>query len=289
MIDPNLLALLPEIRRCRDYRLYDGKGRRYLDMYQLGGHALGGHRPEGLSHSFKNHLSRGIWGELPNPYARELRELLAPYFPDHPQILLFPSEGEAHRFLYRQYGGAGESAGAPETRPGGLEGLMQDPALGSLAPGRPALWRPLCPAEYREVPALVPVLPFPGAFAPRVVCLAPGEVLPSAEEQLGSEMACSSLMLAALVKAVTVLPKLADNENRKGREDFDRSGAGLWYRRGPYLAYRGDRERYPELFRAALEGGILLHPGPGGPSILPLFYTQGEMAPLLRLMENYGN
>jgi hypothetical protein len=278
MIDPTLLSLLPEIRRCREYRLYDGKGRRFLDMYQLGGRALGGHRPEGLSHGFKNHLSRGIWGELPNPYGRELKALLAPLFPDHPQILLFPSADAVQGFLQRRQGDALEE-----------ERLIQDPALEPLETGRPALWRPLCPVDYRGIPVLVPVLPFPGDFAPRVVCLAPDEILPSAEEQLRSEMACSSLMLAALVKAVTVLPKLADNENRKGMEEFDRSGAGLWDRRGPYLAYRGDPERYPDLFRAALAEGILLHPGPGGPSILPLSYTEGEMAPLLRLMEQYGN
>jgi len=292
MTDPALLSLLPEIRRCRDYRLYDGRGRRYLDMYQLGGRALGGHRPEGLSHSFKNHLSRGVWGELPNPYASRLKTLLAPFFPDHPNILLFPTTGEAERFLHQQYGGAGEPSGAPKggsERQEGGGGLVQDPALGSLAPGRPALWRPLCPAEYREVPALIPVLPFPGGFAPRVVCLGPGEALPPKETSLGWELECSSLMLAALVKAVTVLPKLTDNDNRKGWEEFDHFGEGLWHRRGPYLAYRGDGERYPVLFRAALEAGVVLHPGSSGPSILPLDYTEGEMAPLLRLMENYGN
>ncbi len=278
MIDPNLLALVPEIRRCRDYRLYDGKGRRFLDMYQLEGRALGGHRPEGLSHGFKNHLSRGIWGEWPGPYARQLKALLHPLFPDHPDILLFPSAGEAERFLRSRYGGKGRT-----------DRLVRDPALEDLEPGNPALWRPLCPGEYRNAPALMPVLPFPGGFAPRAVCLAPGEPLPAEEERLGWELGCSSLMLAALVKAVTVLPQIADNQNREGWEAFDRASPGLWHRTGPYLAYRGDPQAFPAFFRAALEAGVVLHPGPEGPSILPPTYTEGEMAPLLRLMEHYGN
>ena len=40
----DLAFTIPPIRRARGYRLYDHRGRRYLDLWQNGGHSLLGHR-----------------------------------------------------------------------------------------------------------------------------------------------------------------------------------------------------------------------------------------------------
>ena len=242
-------------------------------MYQLGGRALGGHRPEGLSHRFKNVLSRGIWGELPSAYPGQLKALLAPLFPGHPQILLFPHRIEAENFLAERYGNL----------------PLLDPAMAPLERGRPALWRPLCPGSYEEASALMPILPFPGNFAPAPVCLGPGEPFLPEEERVTQEMGCSPVLTAALIQAVTLLPKLADKGKEGTWSRFDGISRGFWRRTGPYLAFTGGAETYGEFFKGALEAGILLHPGTDGPSIIPLNFTDGEIVPLWHLMKHYGN
>lgn len=271
MIDYELLNLIPEMQRGREYRLYDGKGNRFLDLYQLGGKALGGHRPAGLSHRFKNVLARGIWGELPGPYAVQLKTHVSSYFPNHPKIILFPHRVVAEEFLKSNYGD------------------ILDPAMGSLESECPAIWRPLCDASYELAPALMARLPFPGDYAPVVVCLREDQELPSEKDVNRWEGDCSPLMLASLIQAVTVLPSLADNIDAGAWRKFDKSAGSLWSRRGPYLEFKGDRSKYGELFREALKVGVILHPGPQAPSILPPYFTDGEMAAFRRLMNNYGN
>lgn len=60
------LRRLPPVRRARDYYLYDGRGKRYLDLWQEGGRAWLGHRPEGLTLHLKNAASRGVYGTMPS-------------------------------------------------------------------------------------------------------------------------------------------------------------------------------------------------------------------------------
>jgi len=271
MIDYELFNLIPTMQRGREYRLYDGKGKRYVDLYQLGGKALGGHRPSGLSHRFKNVLARGIWGELPGPYLNRLKKHLAPHFPSHPRLIIFPHRMMAENFLEAEWGG------------------INDPALGAIEEGKPALWRPLCEASYGMAPALLAVLPFPGDYAPVAVCLRDDQESPTLGEIQAWEGGCSSLMLAALIQAVTILPALADNINMGAWRKFDKSAGTLWNRRGPYIEFRGEREKYGDFFREALNVGVILHPGVRVPSILPPDFTDGEMAAFRRLMENYGN
>ncbi len=56
----DLSFTIPPIRRARGYRLYDHRGRRYLDLWQNGGHSLLGHRGLHLLSLLKNLMSRGL-------------------------------------------------------------------------------------------------------------------------------------------------------------------------------------------------------------------------------------
>ena len=71
-----LLRELPAIRRARDYYLYDASGNRILDLYQDGGRAWLGHRPDGLSLQIKNSLSRGVYAPYPSPEEGKLLRAL---------------------------------------------------------------------------------------------------------------------------------------------------------------------------------------------------------------------
>ena len=61
-----LLRGLPRIRRARGYYLYDASGNRILDLFQDGGRAWLGHRPDGLSLQIKNSMSRGVYAPYPS-------------------------------------------------------------------------------------------------------------------------------------------------------------------------------------------------------------------------------
>ncbi len=61
-----LLRELPSVRRARGYYLYDASGNRTLDLFQDGGRAWLGHRPDGLSLQIKNSLSRGVFAPYPS-------------------------------------------------------------------------------------------------------------------------------------------------------------------------------------------------------------------------------
>ena len=60
-----LYNMMPEIRRARDYRLYDIHGRRYLDLCLDGGRALLGHKPGRVVLMMKNALEKGLSASYP--------------------------------------------------------------------------------------------------------------------------------------------------------------------------------------------------------------------------------
>ncbi len=70
------LRRLPPVRRARGYYLYDGTGKRYLDLWQEGGRAWLGHRPDGLGLHLKNAVSRGVYAALPSAEEGKLMKAL---------------------------------------------------------------------------------------------------------------------------------------------------------------------------------------------------------------------
>ena len=156
--DPSARARLERlgpIRRARGYRLYDHRGRRYLDLWQAGGRALLGHRPDRTVAQIKGVLSRAPHAGLPSVYERRLLGRLRRLVPGFEPVLT-TCGAEVRAVLAAA--GLGEEA-------------LFDPALdtGPADARRAGLWRPAAgpaplPERWR---AVAPVLPFTLGIEPR--------------------------------------------------------------------------------------------------------------------------
>ncbi|NBB91213.1 MAG: hypothetical protein GVY23_08415 [Spirochaetes bacterium] len=271
---------LPEIRRARDYHLYDTYGRRYLDFYQNGGRAILSHRPKGLAKRLKGAVDQGLWGAYPSVYSRRLEKVLRGLFPAHPEVRLYAS-------AERAVAAAGGTVVDPALGAGSRE---EAEASGRAVDGpRAAWWRPSLPAADAEL--LLPVLPFPASFAPQPVCAVRPGVLPDSD-------AVSPVPLSGLVQAAHLIASAADALAAAANLDaagpvpdaavypitlVDERDLTLWHRRGPYLQLRCTGERFPGVFAAFLDVGIIINPVFPGPSILPQWCSRGEFEKFVKV------
>ncbi len=269
----DLASTIPPLRRARGYRLYDHRGRRYLDLWQNGGNSLLGHRGLHLMSLLKNLMSRGLLSDLPALQGLYLEKALAARLSGYPWVRLASTAGEAlalaSRFLGREVSPA----------------QVFDPALDALPGSAPvARWRPLLdyplPGAGRPR-VLLPVLPFAAAGAPAAACFdaePPGD-FPASEP-------LSPVLLAGAARSLYDLARYRLPDWH--RPDLLGSACG-WTQRGIYLRADCGPERYPGVFRAFLEGGVLLNPRYPGPSILPAEASPGELAKMIQLFrENPG-
>ena len=247
-----LLGKMPLLHRARDYRVYDVQGKRYLDMYLNNGRAFLGHKPPRVITDLKNSVSKGLLAEYPSLYRQKLAKALRKLVPEFPHLRLFPSWDKALRILNI---------------------LPADPALEEPEEGSVSLWRPFLPAPL-QCSRLVPLLPFPGSFAPCAV-ISKEEVFPGDDE----EEAVSPLLLSALTRCVYDLLAFA---GKFSTERWDAFSCRLFRRRGPYLTALCGPGEYGDLFNHMLSKGIILSPRYPGPSILPAEYSSGEIKPLLQ-------
>ena len=266
MMQQELIRQIPSIRRARGYRLYTAAGTRLVDFYQNAGRAILGYRPPGLSTAVENVLSRGLWAELPSVEERHLAKALADLFPGYREIRVYLGPERA-------LAAAGAHLGRPVAA--AADPAMTDPD--ALQDEDLQLWRPFLPPTERAPAAILPVLPFPGAFGPQPVCFReqPGPDVPPGD-------LISPILLEGVQRTVHRLRLLLDRPPEVMWEPFEST---LWTRRGPYLAFVCGAERYRELFRLLLERGILIAPDPALPAVVPMEYTPGEVKPLLRLIE----
>ena len=240
------------VKRARGYRVYDTRGRRFLDMDLNGGRALLGHNPPGLASVMKNALERGILAEYPSVYAGRLVKGLSLLFPGYREFRLFSTPERAETAIGGLVDGAIRSREIP------------DPGLEDVSGGTVSLWRPF--AEYVGKPAaLIPILPFPAAFAPTVVCFSGGEA-PESDP-------VSPVLLAALCRIVHDVLAVSSAVRQA---DWERFESDLWTRRGPYLRMECPRERYAEVCGRFFDRGILLPPAYPGPAIIPAEMSCGE-------------
>jgi hypothetical protein len=262
---PDPFSLIPPVRRARGYRLYAGSGGRLLDLYQDGGRAILGRRPEGVCREIKSLASRGLAGDLPSAYGGRLITALRRLLPAMRSFRLASSQPRA-LWLASLY--LGRRIGEEEPC---------DPALvpAGSAGREISLWRPFLPAECEpSADVLLPVLPFGAAGAPAAVCFR-GE-LPAGFPPSDT---VSPLLLAACARALY---------NLSGRVEPPWTGNAadprLWDRRGPYLAALCGEEEYGERYRAGLARGVLLCPRFPGPSILPAEASDGEVAAMRKVL-----
>jgi hypothetical protein len=270
--DISLLRHLPNIKRARGFRLYDGAGKRYLDLYQNGGRAILGHRPPGVSTRIKNVISTGLYAELPSVWGGRLLRALERVFPHRPGIRIFrdgwSASAAARQVAARQVAdkGAGQSS------------------------ERVQVLRPFGPNEDPQSIAL-PVLPFPGGFGPQPV------LFPNDCTNLPDSDIVSPVPAVALLQCVSALqrdPRWSGGftgcahtaGGRAGCADWSglRNGV-IWQIEGWYLRPRLGREKYSRLFLFFLEHGFLVSPDPEVPSILPAEASTGEIAAFCRCCE----
>jgi hypothetical protein len=257
--DGSPLPGLAPIRRARGFRLYDVKGRRYLDLSREG--ALLGHRGDGVLTVMKSVLSQGLAAPLPSIWERRLLTALARFFPGFRDVRLYSSFDRALRAA-RCY--LGEK---------GLPGSPHDPALHGEARGvvPAALWRPFLPLVAAR--ALLPVLPVSVGGAPAPVCF-DAEVprgVPSSDHIPG-------FILAAAVRSFQALAAGARTEGILSNPVLERAvdAAAGWARTGPYVRATGPESEYPGVHEEFLREGVLLAPSYPGPSVLPGDCSPGE-------------
>ena len=268
-----LSSYIPPIRRARGYRLYDHRGRRYLDLWQNDGCSLLGHRGLRLMATLKDLMSRGLLSDLPALQGGHLARALAARLPGYPWVRLARGGQEAlalaSRFLGRELSAEDVFDPALDTPPG------EAPA---------ARWRPLLdfPSPGRGRPrVLLPVLPFAAAGAPAAACFdaEPPEDFPASEP-------LSPVLLAGAARS---LHDLARHRLPEWYRDDLLAGIPGWSQRGIYLRAECAPERYPRIFQAFLSNGLLLNPRYPGPSLLPGEASPGELAKMIQLFrENPG-
>jgi hypothetical protein len=262
----------PAFRRARGFRLYDTRGRRFLDLFRDG--ALLGHRPPGALTMMKAVLSQGLASAVPTPWEGRLAADLARLFPAFPHVRLFVTRERAAR-------AAAEWLGAPGLDP--VDPALCAPAAGGAAPGghvAAAFWRPFLP-ETAGARVLLPLLPLTIGGAPAPACFrsggggaagGAGEVLPAGDTIPGFICAGALRALAAVAEPQAA----ASLEPSDPRLCAALDGGKSWARVGPYVRALFPPGEYARVHAEFLRAGVLLCPAYPGPSVLPGDCSPGE-------------
>jgi hypothetical protein len=96
----------------------------------------------------------------------------------------------------------------------------------------------------------------------------------------------SPFLIDSLIKSVSQLIRTMHSPVGYGSE-FQRLIDILeWDRRGPYINTRLESIEYIEVFKKALEQGVLLPPGENYPIIIPREFSEGEIQGVLRFVRS---
>lgn len=263
-----IYSFLPEVRRARDCHLYDRKGNRYLDLFRNRGRALLGHRPDRVYKELKKVLQKGVVAEYPSLYTVRLKKALRSLIPGNWEIRIFASWERAlfvaKELLHLDQPNANSSVPVMEPFP------PPHTDLGDWEQSRGVFYRPFCPFPYHQFPVVVPVLPFPGAFAPQPLLI--GE--PLSREKLPPDDPVSPVLAATLARTVWHLIRI-NAAALPAWEDWDLCG---WTRISCYGLPWFDLSQYHRVFVSFLDRKILIPPTPADPLILPMEWSKGEKA-----------
>jgi hypothetical protein len=256
---------MPQIKRARDYHLYDTKGRRYLDFYQEGGKALLGHKPDRLSVRLKNMVGKGLYASYPGIYESRLQNALTKLLPEYRKIRIFGDFADALDYLSKITGRNVSKKDIAEPVFEAVHGVNWGSK--SKEGGAISWWRPFLMEKFPDI--ILPILPLPGLSYPVIVAEK------SRKEEFLSQPV-SALVLDALCRVV---------HNLIGFQ------AGVWpeswkteafpikqfLKNGPYLYFGGTEEEYREVCKAGLETGVVFAPFHPSISIIPAKFDAGEL------------
>jgi hypothetical protein len=256
------VAPLPIIRRARAFRLYDARGRRYLDLDREG--ALLGHRAATTLSVMKSALSQGLATGLPSAWQGRLTAALPALLPDYPVVRLYASPERALAAVQDLVGAVSTAGG------------MFDPALAAeVTPGvSVALWRPFLPTPA-GMRAILPVLPWSCCGTPAAVCASAGS-----ESGLPDSDVLPGFLLAAALRACAALARVPAEAPALGAPAVERAidaAHGRWARVGPYVRAVFPADRYAATHAEFLRAGVYLRPVYPGPSVLPGECSPGEI------------
>ena len=265
----DLKRRIPVIRRAREYHLYSVSGKRYLDLWQNGGHSLLGHRVGRLTTVLKDTLSRGLVADIPSVFGGRLIRALQVLYPAYREFRLCSSVSEALHL-------AGLHLGRTVTADDVTDPLLDAQPVNET-PVR--LWRPVLP-DPPAAKVLLPVLPFAMAGAPQVVCFR-GKLGPDFPEQ----NPVSGVLLAGLLRSIHELQRFV----MPGwlRPDLLEGCAG-WRQEQVYVVPEFDHRLYDRVFEAFLDAQVLLSPEEPYLSILPGGeISKGELGKMIGLFRRY--
>jgi len=269
--DAPMASRLPPIRRARGFRLYDVKGRRYLDLHRDG--ALLGHRESGTLTVMKAVISQGLVSALPSIWERRLAAALGRLFPGYAEVRLYSTAERARA-------AAGVYLGEEDGELPVLDPAVHGPAASAAERGADAAyWRPFLPVVDARV--LLPILPARVGDCPSPVCFDR-----EAHSRVPPSDTMPGFMLAGAARGLAALAALRPAgscplSNRLLDRALD--AARGWTRRGPYVAAAFPEPEYADVREEFLRAGVLLSPGWPGPSVLPGECSPGETRLLAEL------
>ena len=303
--DVTNLENLPQIRRARDYHLYDFKGQRYLDIFRGEGFNLLGYSVTGFQLAIKNRISQALWQGLPHPVYKQVKHNLERCFPGH-TALICPDRYRILSLL--------ELLGIKTERP--LLPLQSD--LTDALPRQALTW--WFPFTGSPAPVSIALIPSLGIQGPYVL-LVDSEIFAHHLGSFGTHEhevfsildyighAVPAYALSSMLNALSTLEglgafagtgALAESGNKLSlgasghprtkhlqehlgiwrESDWQQYALGKWQRFGPWLHHSWSALEYQQVFAQALKSGILLNPRAQGINTLPGFMSAGEKANL---------
>lgn len=252
---------IPEINRARGYFLYTADGKRYLDMALDGGRLIMGHRQKGYGQALKNAIDKGILPSFPSPYAHRLKQAVRALFGAGCHVYLFKSEEHAKTALTTK------NLDYTLWRPLTFNTDTASSVTNACDPINDPINLPI-----------IPVLPVPLAFAP-------GVVVSKSELNLDEEPV-SPVILAGAVRAVYNLKAFLSEVDYSGWEyaGITETCKGKWRVELPYLYPLCSKDKYPAVWDAFFEAGIILSCDYDTPSVLPPELSDGNRKKLLKLL-----
>jgi hypothetical protein len=243
-----LFNLMPKVKRARDFYLYDDHGIRILDLYLDNGRAIAGHRPNGLSLSLKNTISRGLYAPYPSIFTDRLQKMILKEFPQFSKVGLYRNSCS-------------------------LDDSFSDPVF-DKDNSEYVIWRPYLEIS-RQCKKMIVHFPFPGSEA--IVLLS------NEDKSLPESDILPPFILAGLIRSYYDLKKSLESFDSSSWSLLDETGH--WDRKGPYLIPRCSEKEYEKLFRLYLRNQVLISPDYSKPSICAVDLQTGSLKKLLRCIK----
>jgi hypothetical protein len=262
--------------------LYAADGRRFLDLWLDDGRDILGAAGRPIRTYAANASDKGLLRPYPGLYEYRLHKAVLAAWPAFKAIRFYLNEERALAAAARLCGRAAETLELRET----IDMGGADSADGALAgtDGGLVKLRPFAPTPQGCTLALAR-LPCPGPLAPACLLGLDDSWLEPEDGDL-----VPAMMHYAAARAMDSLEKVG-RDGSYGEElwkRFDRRMEPYFRRIGPYLLPRVEADRYADFFDAALEGGALVSPHYGRPSMVPPEFDDGELRKLAAALADFS-